>query len=158
MVSYLEPRVFATSDRYTSIFFRNFKWTGMPPLQHPRVPHLSLGTTMLHPWASLVTQLVNSPAAIRETWVWSLGWEDSPGDGNILATFTRCTNQILKLDGELEEIVFTESHLQLLLLIYQIDGQTNKNDRFGLTRTSISKASKGNWDKVRVHRRNSKTH
>ena len=53
------------------------------------------------------------------------------------ATFTWCTNQILKLDGEFEEIVFTESHLQLLLLIYQIDGQTNKNYRFGLTRTSI---------------------
>ena len=27
-------------------------------------------------WASLVAQLVKNPPAIRETWVWFLGWED----------------------------------------------------------------------------------
>ena len=27
-------------------------------------------------WASLVAQLVKKPPAMRETWVWSLGWED----------------------------------------------------------------------------------
>ena len=27
-------------------------------------------------WASLVAQLVKNPLAMRETWVWSLGWED----------------------------------------------------------------------------------
>ena len=27
-------------------------------------------------WASLVAQLVKNPAAMRETWVLSLGWED----------------------------------------------------------------------------------
>ena len=27
-------------------------------------------------WASLATQLVKNPPAIRETWVRSLGWED----------------------------------------------------------------------------------
>ena len=27
-------------------------------------------------WASLVAQLVKNPTAMRETWVWSLGWED----------------------------------------------------------------------------------
>ena len=27
-------------------------------------------------WASLVGQLVKNPPAMRETWVWSLGWED----------------------------------------------------------------------------------
>jgi len=26
--------------------------------------------------ASLVAQMVNNPPAMRETWVWSLGWED----------------------------------------------------------------------------------
>ena len=26
--------------------------------------------------ASLVAQLVKNPPAMRETWVWSLGWED----------------------------------------------------------------------------------
>ena len=27
-------------------------------------------------WASLVVQLGKNPPAMRETWVWSLGWED----------------------------------------------------------------------------------
>ena len=29
-----------------------------------------------YPWASLVTQLVKNPPAMRETWVQPLGWED----------------------------------------------------------------------------------
>ena len=33
-------------------------------------------------WASLVAQLVKNPPAMQETWVPSLGWEDSPGEGN----------------------------------------------------------------------------
>ena len=28
-------------------------------------------------WVSLVAQLVKNPPAMRETWVQSLGWEDS---------------------------------------------------------------------------------
>ena len=32
-------------------------------------------------WASLVAQLVKNRPAMRETWVLSLGWEDSPGEG-----------------------------------------------------------------------------
>ena len=30
---------------------------------------------------SLVAQLVNNPLAMRETWVWSLGWEDALEEG-----------------------------------------------------------------------------
>ena len=34
------------------------------------------------PWqASLGAQLVKNLPAMRETWVRSLGWEDSPGEG-----------------------------------------------------------------------------
>ena len=36
---------------------------------------------MLFVWASLVAQLVKNPLAMQETWVQSLGWEDSPGEG-----------------------------------------------------------------------------
>ena len=36
---------------------------------------------MLCVWASLVAQLVKNPLAMQETWVQSLGWEDSPGEG-----------------------------------------------------------------------------
>ena len=32
-------------------------------------------------WTSLVAQLVKNPPAMRETWVQSLGWEGSPGEG-----------------------------------------------------------------------------
>ena len=32
-------------------------------------------------WASLVAQLVKNLPAMRETWVWSLGWEDPPEKG-----------------------------------------------------------------------------
>ena len=32
-------------------------------------------------WASLVAQLVKNPSATWETCVWSLGWEDPPGEG-----------------------------------------------------------------------------
>ena len=33
-------------------------------------------------WASLVAQMVKNPTAVQETWVRSLGWEDSPGGGH----------------------------------------------------------------------------
>ena len=32
-------------------------------------------------WASVVAQLVKNPLAMWETWIPSLGWEDSPGEG-----------------------------------------------------------------------------
>ena len=32
---------------------------------------------LLFPWASLMTQRVKHLPAMQETWVWSLGWEDS---------------------------------------------------------------------------------
>ena len=38
-------------------------------------------------WASLVAQMVENPPAMRETWVWSPGWEDHlhfPGLGSSL--------------------------------------------------------------------------
>ena len=33
-------------------------------------------------WASLVAQRVKNLPPVQETWVWSLGWEDPPGEGN----------------------------------------------------------------------------
>ena len=32
-------------------------------------------------WASLVSQIVNNPPTMRETWVQSLGWEDPLEEG-----------------------------------------------------------------------------
>ena len=36
-----------------------------------------IGYPLQYSWASLVAQLVMNPPAMQETWVWSLGWEDS---------------------------------------------------------------------------------
>ena len=35
-----------------------------------------IGYPLQYSWTSLVAQLVKNPPAMRETWVWSLGWED----------------------------------------------------------------------------------
>ena len=43
-------------------------------------PHL-FKTGFMQRSASPVAQLLKNPLAMWETWVWSLGWEDSPGEG-----------------------------------------------------------------------------
>ena len=39
-------------------------------------PGEGIGYPVQYSWASLVAQTVENPPAMRETWVWSLGWED----------------------------------------------------------------------------------
>ena len=39
------------------------------------------GFPLQYSWASLVAQLVKNPPAMQETWVLSLAWKDSPGEG-----------------------------------------------------------------------------
>ena len=41
-----------------------------------RFPGEEIGYPLQYPWASLVAQLIKKPPAMRETWVWSLGWVD----------------------------------------------------------------------------------
>ena len=41
-----------------------------------RSPGEGIGYPLQYSWASLVAQLVKNLPAMRETWVWSLGWED----------------------------------------------------------------------------------
>ena len=55
-----------------------------------RTTEEGIGYPLQYSWASLVAQLVKNLPAMRETWVQSLGWEDSLGEGtashsNILA-------------------------------------------------------------------------
>ena len=40
-----------------------------------------IGYPLQYSWASLVAQLVKNLPAMRETWVWSLGWEDPLREG-----------------------------------------------------------------------------
>ena len=42
-----------------------------------RPPGEVTGCPRQYYWASLVAQLVKNPPAMQETWVQSLGWEDS---------------------------------------------------------------------------------
>ena len=42
-----------------------------------RSPGEGIGYLLQYSWASLVAQLVKNPPAMQETWVQSLGWEDS---------------------------------------------------------------------------------
>ena len=42
-----------------------------------RSPGEGIGYPLQYSWASLVAQLVRNLPAMWETWVWSLGWEDS---------------------------------------------------------------------------------
>ena len=44
-------------------------------------PGEGIGYLLQYSWASLMAQLVKNPPAMQETWVQSLGWEDSPGEG-----------------------------------------------------------------------------
>ena len=41
-----------------------------------RSPGEGIGYPLQYSWAFLVTQMVNKPSAIQETWVQSLGWKD----------------------------------------------------------------------------------
>ena len=42
-----------------------------------RSPGEEIGYLLQYSWASLLAQLVKNPPAMQETWVQSLGWEDS---------------------------------------------------------------------------------
>ena len=41
-----------------------------------RSPGEEIGYPFQYSWTSLVAQMVKNPAAVQETWVQSLGWED----------------------------------------------------------------------------------
>ena len=47
----------------------------------PKNIYLYLHLYLYHLWASLVAQLVKNPPAVRETWIWSLGWENPLENG-----------------------------------------------------------------------------
>ena len=49
-----------------------------------RSPGEGIGYRLQYSWASLVAKVVKNPPAMQETWVRSLGWEDSLEKGNAL--------------------------------------------------------------------------
>ena len=42
-----------------------------------RSPEGEIGYPLQYSWASMMAQMVKNRPAIQETWLWSLGWEDS---------------------------------------------------------------------------------
>ena len=42
-----------------------------------KIPGEGMGYPLQYSWASLVAQLIKNLPAVRETWVQSLGWEDT---------------------------------------------------------------------------------
>ena len=54
-----------------------WKTLGLPIPGLGRSAEERLGYQLQCSWSSLVAQLVKNLPAMRETWVWSLGWEDS---------------------------------------------------------------------------------
>ena len=43
-----------------------------------------IGYPPQYSWASLVAKLIKNPTAMQETWVWSLGWEDTMEKGKAI--------------------------------------------------------------------------
>ena len=69
-----------------------------------RFPEERIGSPLPYSWASLVAQLVKNPPAMRDTWVRSLGWEDTLEKGqathcSILAWRTPWTEELDRLQS-----------------------------------------------------------
>ena len=68
-----------------SSFGKESAWNARDPGSLSRLGRSAgegIGCPLQYSWASLVAQLVKNLPAMWETWVRSLGWEDSPGEGN----------------------------------------------------------------------------
>ena len=68
-----------------------------------------IGYPIQYSWASLVVQLVKNMPTMQETWVWSLGGEDLPGEGK------GCPLQYSGLENSVDCIVYgvTKSRTRL---------------------------------------------
>ena len=73
-------------------------------------------------WASLVAQMVKNLPSMQETWVRSLGWEDTPGEGKGYLL------QYSDLENSMDYIVHgvTKSQTQLSLTTYHLETDSGK--------------------------------
>ena len=68
-----------------------------------------VGHSLQYSWASLVAQLVKNLPSMQETWVQSLGWEDSPGEGKgYLLQYSDLENSIDGIVHGITELDMTE--------------------------------------------------
>ena len=118
-------------------------WTGrpgmLPFMGSQRVGHdWATELNWKHSLASLVAQLVKNLTEVRETWVWSLGWEDSSGEGKgyplqysglenfmgcivqgVTKSQTRLSNFHFHLKHSLEALSGIVIYLQLSIFIFK---------------------------------------
>ena len=73
-----------------------------------------MGYPLQYSWASLVAQLVKNLPAMRETWVRSLGWEDSPGGGKGYPL------QYSGLENSMDSIVYGVAKSQIRLSNFHV--------------------------------------
>ena len=77
-----------------------------------------IGYPLQYSWASLVAQLVKNLPAMWETWVPSLGWEDSPGEGKgYLFQYSGLENS---MDCIVHGVAKSQTRLSLHSLIQEI--------------------------------------
>ena len=90
-----------------------------------------IGYPLQYSWASLVAQLVKNLPAMRETWVRSLGWEDSLGEGKGyplqypgLENFMGYAMQSMesqRVEHDQVTFTFSDEQLRLGLEMYHLD-------------------------------------
>ena len=78
--------IFAFKSMIFSFFFRNWKTSRTVftyiSILRDKSEQCILNSSIYSFRASLVAQMVRNLPATRETEVWSMGWEDFPGEGN----------------------------------------------------------------------------
>ena len=82
-----------------------------------------IGYPFQYSWASLVAQLVKNLSAMQETWVPSLGWEDSPGEGKGYPL------QYSGLENSMDCIVHGVAKSWTQLSNFHLEGQTRHRYR-----------------------------
>ena len=82
-----------------------------------------IGYPLQYSWASLVAQLAKNPPAMRETWVWSLDWEDPLENGkathsSILAW--RIPQTVLSMGSQESDMTEWLSLSPLSFMVYKV--------------------------------------
>ena len=88
-----------------------------------------IGYPLQYSWASLVAQLVKNLPAMWETWVRSLGWQDSPGEGKGYPL------QYSGLENPMDCIIhgFAKSRMQLSDFVFTLHFQMKRGEKRRVT-------------------------
>ena len=88
-----------------------------------------IGYPLQYSWASLVAQLVKNLPAMWETWVRSLGWQDSPGEGKGYPL------QYSGLENPMDCIIhgFAKSRMQLSDFVFTFHFQMKRGEKRNVT-------------------------